>query len=402
MTTPRVLMVPYGHSLAHVTRLLEIGRVLRAGGASVVFAGEGRYFNLIQQAGFPIQPLLELSQSVVTSHANRASLGFHSRKSVAAFVQAELDLYRQLGPDIVVGDFRPTARISTRLASLPYAVVVNAMYTPYYSAWRRAPQTHPLTRIIPGKLIYCLLPLVPLINRCYCRPYNQVLRRHGQPPISRIEQLFTGDLTLMADIPEYGPTRNRPPSFHYVGPITWEPDCPPPSWLDALDRDRATIYFTLGSTGSRRVFEIATAAFAGTDFQVLLTTGRQSAAESAGPWPANFRVADLAPGRQLMAASHLLVFHGGNGTAYQALQNGLPMIGIPANLDQEWNVDRLVDIGVAEKIVLTKCSGPALLATARQVLGDPSYRDKAHGLQDILRRYHGPETAARLIAEFAE
>ena len=399
MAAPRsILMLPYGHSLARVSRLLEIAKRLKAMGSAVAFAGSGKYLRLAREAGFGVEPLMELDADVVARHANRASLGFHNRESIERFVEAELAMYREHKPALVVSDFRPTARISTSVAGLPYASITNAMYTEHYSAWRRAPQTHPLTRIIPAEAIYLLLPIVPLINAYYCRPYNQVLRRYGLPRRSRMEQLLSGDLTLLADIPKYGPTRSLPSNFRYVGPITWEPDLPPPDWYDSLDGSTTTIYFTLGSTGSRPLFEIAKEAFGETDYQVLLTTGGIA---EAGPWPVNFRVAGLAPGSKLMQASHLLVYHGGNGTAYQALQHGLPMVGIPSNLDQEWNVDRLVDLGVAEKLTLRDCRRETLLDAVRKVLGDGGYRRRAQELQAELSRWNGPDLAARYLSDFA-
>jgi len=391
-------MLPYGHSLARVSRLLEIAKVLRAQGREVVFAGTGKYLRLVAEAGFRVEPLLELAGEVVARYANRASLGFHTVETVEKFVEAELSLFRERRPSLIVSDFRPTAQISTSVAAIPYANVTNAIYTEFYAAVRRAPETHPLTRLIPGHLIYLLLPLVPLINAYYCLPYNRVRRRYGLPSRYRMEQLLSGNLTLLADIPSYGPSRDLPPSYRYVGPITWEPDMPLPAWWGRLDLSRPTIYFTLGSTGSPRLFQVAKEALGSTDYQVLLTTGGASVA---GPWPCNFRVASLAPGSRLMQVSQLLVYHGGNGTAYQALQGGIPMVGIPANLDQEWNVDRTVDLGVAEKLTLQRCSPSSLLRAVQRVLGTRSFRERAQALQAELKDWQGATLAAQYLTEFA-
>lgn len=55
------------------------------------------------------------------------------------------------------------------------------------------------------------------------------------------------------------------------GPIFWGPDIDPPSWLEQLNPNRKTLYFTMGSTGFARFFQQAVDIFGNTDYQCLMT-----------------------------------------------------------------------------------------------------------------------------------
>ena len=53
-----------------------------------------------------------------------------------------------------------------------------------------------------------------------------------------------------------------------------------------------------------------------------------------GRVPANFQVADYVPGELLAGQALFVVTNGGSSTGYQALAAGVPVLGIPSNLDQ--------------------------------------------------------------------
>lgn len=43
-----------------------------------------------------------------------------------------------------------------------------------------------------------------------------------------------------------------------------------------------------------------------------------------------------------------MVCHAGNGTIYQALMRGIPMVLIPSFFEQEWNAHRIVKLQLGE------------------------------------------------------
>ena len=76
---------------------------------------------------------------------------------------------------------------------------------------------------------------------------------------------------------------------------------------------------------------------------MLITTGGLAEIPNA---PSNVFIAKYAPGDALMAVSDVVVSHGGNGTVYQALSCGVPVIGFPTMFDQEINMRQVEALGI--------------------------------------------------------
>ena len=69
----------------------------------------------------------------------------------------------------------------------------------------------------------------------------------------------------------------------------------------------------------------------------------------------------------------VVVCHGGSGTTYGALADGLPLVLVPIFADQFENAKRVTAVGAAITV-----EGPDAIADGiRAVLGSTSYRDRA-------------------------
>jgi MGT family glycosyltransferase len=219
-----------------------------------------------------------------------------------------------------------------------------------------------------------------------------VRKRYGLPPVKSIYDLIEGDMTLLADVPEFmATTPEMPPSFRYVGPILWQPELPVPRWLHRLDPRRPTLYFTMGSTGDSKFFEEAIKVFGDTEYQILITTGGLAAFDGV---PSNVFVEEYANGEALMNVSDAVVSHGGNGTVYQALSRGVPVIGFPSIFDQEINMQRVAALGAGLRLWRSEYEAAALKAAVETVLGDPRYRERCQRLAHSIAYYQGPRRAA--------
>ena len=116
--------------------------------------------------------------------------------------------------------------------------------------------------------------------------------------------------------------------------------------------------------------------------------------------PPNCFIEEFAPGRPIMEKSSAVVNHGGNGTVYQAITAGAPIIGIPYHIDQEINLQRVEELGFGVMISEKKCNATTLFSALQKLVRDSSYRENARKLQGCLKQYPGPALAARHIDEF--
>jgi UDP:flavonoid glycosyltransferase YjiC (YdhE family) len=208
-----ILISTFDNVLAHVGRPILIANELRDMGHRVVFAGGGAYFKLVEKNGFETVPLAHLDKETLIRSIRRffMGVGLWTEERLDKFVQDELRIYKEIKPDIVLHDTRPSIPISARVAGIPCVSVTNAYVTLYgTTSWKIFhPLLHPF--------------LEPLRRFLVIRPHNRIRRKYGQPRTMPREMMYDGDLVLMADIPEYAPTINPPDKYKYIGPLPWEP-----------------------------------------------------------------------------------------------------------------------------------------------------------------------------------
>jgi MGT family glycosyltransferase len=385
-----------GGFLAHVTRSFEIGRVLQACfGHRVVFCGSGPYMHIPAEAGFEVRPVYTVDRDMTMKLAKRAGLCSLSwwRAECERSVKSDLEVLKSLKPDLVVGDMHWSLCTSARVAQIPYVAITNAAWTRYYAEPIEPPAGHFSTKIFGERLTRAMFPKIKnVLTWYYSLGYTELRKEYGLPPVKSIYDLIEGDMTLLADVPEYMPTTEEMPSnYRYVGPIMWEADLPEPRWLDKLDPRRPTLYFTMGSTGDAQFFNEAIRVFGDTEYQVLITTGGLA---DLGAVPSNVFVEEYANGQALMEVSDAVISHGGNGTVYQALSCGVPVIGFPSIFDQEINMQRVCKLGAGVRMWRSEYDAEALKKAVDTILGDSSYRDNCERLANRIAYYNGPRRAA--------
>jgi MGT family glycosyltransferase len=403
----RILMVGDGNFLAHISRLLEVALELRdRHGHEVVFAAQGAFTRLPREAGFWVEPVYTVEKETTLALAKRAGLVDYRwwYDAIERSVRSDLEVIDKVRPELVVGDMHWTLHTSAELAGVPYASITNACWTNYDASPLYAFDDHFSTRLLGRRLATRFMPRLKVLLASYwALAYRRLRRRHGLDPdrARNIFQVIEGDLTLLADVPEYAPTCELPDNVHYVGPILWKSqwkDWTAPRWFRELDPARPTVYFTLGSSGEVDYFRQVRDVFADTRYQVIMTTGGLVA--GVDRLPNNIHVLDFAPGLEIMKRSDVVLNHGGNGTIYQAIAAGIPIIGIPAHVDQERNLQRVEDLGFGLKLREKTCTGEKILEAVGEVVRNPRYRQAARELQRAALKYDGPVAAAELIDRY--
>lgn len=398
-TRPRTfLMCPLGYLLAHVGRLSAIGKALRARGHRVIFAGDDpanprSRMHFAQAEGFECVPAREPNYPYAWDRFVKHGwvltafdlMRVRRWAPLDAILERQLELIDDLRPDMIIGDASVTVSTAAHIAGLPAAGVMNG----YATAFVRNTSV--------------FKPIIHAYNAGWLAPIrNTVYRKRGKTPVNALRLLQNMPL-ISPDLPDLYSIPKKWSNWHFVGPIVSEPPVGLPDWFDELEDGTPNIYITMGSTGRLDEFLLRTYdALGQCPYRFIVTTGGQVSEQTQAQAPANFRFTTYAPGSQLMARCEALIFHGGNGTMYQGLAAGVPMIALPSHLEQGLNAKMAVRRGFCLMFSPRRVRGPQIVQALERILHEPKYREAARTLQPSVRAAHGAEAAADLIERWAE
>jgi UDP:flavonoid glycosyltransferase YjiC (YdhE family) len=400
----KILCIPYTHTLSHISRPLLIAKELRARTNDVIFAGESRKIAFIQNEGFQVLPLYEPDPDMLYGNIRNGKLRFVSDAEIEKMIAADLALYKKAGPDLVLTDGRFSAPISAHIAGIKHAAIVNVSSTEY----RSLPYI-PFFEWLPDWIIkrnsglwrqldILNLKLEMTVFDHVMTIFSRLSRKYGLAKTVTATNCLTGkDLTLLADIPEYFPAKNLPEDYHYIGPLTWKGEIPPPSWWPLKKYRGPLIYITMGSTGISDFFKKVYELFRTSDMSAIITTGGQ--VQNMEDVEGAVYVVPFMDGDLAIEKCDLVVCHGGNGTIYQALQHGKPVIGIPTIPDQKFNMRRVEALGVGRMLTWKDFGdNPACLKDLiKSVIEGNSFFQNAGKMRAILSSYDAAVAAADII-----
>jgi UDP:flavonoid glycosyltransferase YjiC (YdhE family) len=309
----------------------------------------------------------------------------YDEQTLQSYVNEDLKLIEAVQPDFVVGDFRLSLSVSCHEYRIPFASIVNA-YWSEYSLVRQYPIPDlPLTRAFGVGLPNSVFQVIrPWVFRYHARPLNYVRKRYGMPPLKNLLQTYTiADHVFYADIPHLLPTRSLPANHHYLGPIIWSASGELPDWWSDLDRAKPTVYVNLGSSGPVHTLSALTDTLASMPVNLVLgTAGRWAApSEHSNVWAANFL-----PGDKVARQAALVICNGGSPTVYQALAEGVPVLGIPSNMDQHLMMQAVVRAGAGIAVRSEQTNKKNLTKAVIEILDNPDYRQSARDLQSQIKQ----------------
>ncbi len=397
MPRKKILFIAEAVTLAHIGRPLALAASLDRAEYDVHFACADGYEFCFAGADLVRWTIRSISSKQFLQ-ALADGKPVYDSATLAGYVEQDLQLLREIRPDVVVGDFRLSLSVSARLAGVPYVALINAYWSPYVRQRYTVPSL-PLTRFLPIALADTLFKLArPLAFALHTIPLNRVRRRHGLPSLGwDLNRVYTdADHTLYADVAELFPPHDLPSSHRFIGPVLWSPPLPLPPWWQQLPPERPLVYVTVGSSGQGAILPAVLQALAGLPVTVLAATVGRVALDQV---PDNARVADFLPGEEAARRAALVICNGGSPTSHQALAAGVPVIGIADNLDQFLNMQGIVAAGAGALLRVDRFDGAAVRQAAQALLATPAASLAAQRLQAIFNRYHASESFSKLLSK---
>jgi UDP:flavonoid glycosyltransferase YjiC (YdhE family) len=420
----KVGLFPHCAFLSETSRMLAIGRALRARGVDVAVGTHGGpHEAVLAREGIEytvLGPPMDAERCARFVHAvpgiGAPDQSFYTDEEMRAYVRAEADFIAEQRLDIAVTGFMLTLLLSTRLAGVPLAASHGGSYVPplFERGLLPYPSRHPqpIMRFLPRPLARWLMNKGLARLRMHCAGFDRIAAEMGVETVPSFPALLLADLTLVTDLPEIlGIPRDELESWtpgaskayrattrlRYTGPLYARLDLPLPdrvrSFLDAPGR---TAYVAVTSTGEDLVRGVVKAVRAA-GVRVLVASTVHRLADMADT---DVLVEPILPSHVVMPLVDVAVTAGGQGSTQTAAASGVPLVGIALQPEQDLNIHLLERQGMAIRLSPRLAASAAMTDAVRTVLADPRYRANAERLRAIVGNVDGAGAAADAIIEF--
>jgi UDP:flavonoid glycosyltransferase YjiC (YdhE family) len=327
---------------AHYLRCLEICKRIHDP-YEILFADSSRYRSHIEQAGYNVFKVENFDPEEVTYGANNFNFAWMNDKNLYHILDSQIKAIEEHRPDVLLGDTSFTLKIAAELTNTKYVSLLNGYMTKYYSYTREVSRKHSgykYSSMLPPNVFDQISKAIEQITFIQIHePYRRIRENLGLKNTKYILDELEGDLNLVCDLPEIFPLRNQPSNYKYVGPIFYSNRGGEDETRSFLDKPHPNILVSMGSTGNWNNIQVLTdKVFNDTNF--LVSGSNSEKLEGKNIFKKKF-LNHCA----VLPQIDLVLCHGGNGTIYQALSNGVPVICIPSNFEQEWNSRRIEKTG---------------------------------------------------------
>jgi UDP:flavonoid glycosyltransferase YjiC (YdhE family) len=382
----RILFVVENTTLSQVVRLLVLARALDPQRYEVHFACSEFDPLIFGRTSFRQWQLFTMDKKAFLSSAEKGK-SFYTQKLLRQYVDAEIQLLHTVKPNIIVGDARFSLAVSAPVCRVPYAALINAYWSPFAVHDSFPLPDHFMVRLLGEKIAAHYFPkALPVFFSRFVQPLNRVRREFGLPAIGSLPEMLTwGNFTLYPDPAELVPLKNQPVKHIFLGPVLWSPAMELPSWWNEIDGPSPLIYVNMGSSGKAALLPEILKGLRGLPVTILAATaGRYAAAGADG----NVHAADFLPGDLAARRSALVVCNGGAGTAYQALSEGAPVLGIPTNFDQYLAMTAIEKAGCGILLRSGSLTAEKVRQAVSRILETTAYREAAQKMKYIFSRYN--------------
>jgi UDP:flavonoid glycosyltransferase YjiC (YdhE family) len=155
------------------------------------------------------------------------------------------------------------------------------------------------------------------------------------------------------------------------------------------------VFVSLGSSGPLRAFPALLKALSRLPVSVIVSTSGRTL-PGIGP---EMYAASLLPFTETAGQASVVVSHGGSGGLYPAIAAGTPVLGIPANADQQLSTAVLEESGAGLGVRIEEASPSRLRRALEKLLFDPQYRRSAQQWATVYSRYDSGVMFRQFLAE---
>jgi len=167
---------------------------------------------------------------------------------------------------------------------------------------------------------------------------------------------------------------------------------------------RPTVYFSLGSCNTSqqdRFVSLLNDICKEQNYKMLLSAGWWNVGSQLQNNDNLFRMNTVIPHCRIFPHCNAIIHHGGIGTTHSAARSGRPQMVVPIILDQFYWGHRVRELGISPGSVRIKgISKKQLEKKVVDLVNNPSYREKALEIKDLIQKEEGLENICSHIESY--
>lgn len=343
---PLLLIFPF-NLLSHYLRCLMLAKYL-ASYFEIRFAYSQPYSGFISEEGFETFECLSLDAKKVMEAVKMFDFSWVNDEELENIFNSQLGIIKQLKPIVVLGDTSPSLKMAAEKAGVHFIALMNGYMSKYYAFSRPLSRTHPvypILKLFPKIILDALTKKGEAITMTKVHsPFKSIRQKYKLSEKRSYLDELEGDVNLLCDLDELFPQRNLPASYQFISPLFYDPPKQLTGLSEKLDKTKKTIFVSMGSTGNwEKLIFLNDEYFTRYNLVTAGDTGYiLSGSHIIRTGFGNFH--------ELFPYTDLVICHGGNGTIYQSLFYGIPVLCKTSHFEQEWNVAALERMGVGKSL----------------------------------------------------
>lgn len=406
MKAKLALIAPAMFNWSETQRMVNIALSLKSLGFKIIFLGDGRYSDTVDQHNF-LRLSLNNDKAWFTSlriqkmlNIDRYGNNYATASEIFNIVNAEIQLIDLLNPHVIVTGYRTTLSISARATNVPLVWCLSAVITPMYfcSGLASYPQNmkmHTFLKNFKSEEIkqQYIQKFLNLSVKSICatsKEWNKVLKKLNLPLFKSDMDVFTGDLNLMTDAAEIFPECfQNVDQYKFCGPLFNKPHIVLPDCVAHIqDNKKLSILVVLGSSGHRDIFIKILNSLLGLNANIYIAKVGILTKEDESQYPENFHFCEAFPLVETMRRMDLCIIHGGQGTMYDNIISGKPFIGVPMFNEQQFNLENICRFGVGKVIYQKDINEKNMIMAINEIIKDKRYAENMATLKSMLSKYY--------------
>ena len=375
----KILFFGEAVSLAHVARPLVLAEALSKQGYEIFFACDPIYKRFIDQ--YPKLKYIPIKSISPEKFMDSLYYGksIYNKNTLEQYVSEDIKVIKEINPDLIVGDFRISLSISTKICQKTHFALTNAHWSPYANNQFESPETI-YTKYLGFEFANILFKLVyPFAFKEQAKPFNKLAKQLSIKNASDIRDMYTrGDKVLYLDPPNMVNMNKLPENHHFIGPIIWSPKIEAPFWLEQIQHSHNNVYATFGSSGLAKLLPQVCEGILDSGNKAIVATANRVKV----PYNPNVLQADFLPGETILENCNVAICNGGSATVYQAISKGVPVIGVPQNLDQFLTMQTIEANGLGLLMRPNHATSAKISQAIKEIQVNPIYKINAEKIKN--------------------